>query len=217
MKLYKKTIIIVGIFILLLTSLLVGCGSNQEDKEEINNNSETDIVGNNIESKETANNTESDNNLKNTPIGFDGETLITKNFTVDITDYQVFKAGEEIGEYKNDTDQNIITFWFDANVNEDSESETYATAAVWMYIMEVKQEESQIYITTPPVDYDVSYEEDYHDLINRGEKVSRVVSYALTDLEKPVQLCPDPTIVEEFVEGESNKYECHEYPLNWRK
>lgn len=211
MKLYKKTIIIVGIFILLLTSLLVGCGSNQEDKEEINNNSETDIVGNNIESKETANNTEPDNNLKNTPIGFDGETLITNNFTVDITDYQVFKAGEEIGEYKNDTDQNIITFWFDVNVNEGSQVETYDTLAAWMYIIEVKQEESQIDPTTSPVDYD--YEEEYHDSINRGETVSRVVSYALTDLEKPVQLCPDTTTIGE----ESNKYECHEYPLNWRK
>lgn len=214
MKLYNKKLIIFGVSIFLLTTLLIGCGDNQKDVEETNNKPETEITGKNTETKETFSNTNSnepENNSKDTPtIGFDGQTLITNNFTVDITDYQVFKAGEEFGEYNNNTDREIITFWFDITVHEDSEAEAHDTWGSWPYLMEVNQGEKFLFEVTSPVDYD--YDEDYDDLIKRGETVSRIISYELRDLEKPVQLHPDPS----SIYNDPHEYGFHEYPLKWR-
>src|SRR5699024_7045826 len=109
MKLHKS-LLLFGASALLLTA----CGEDGGSEETTTDDTETEEVVEDNDEVETENN-DNEETSEEAVNSFDGQTIKTKDVTIEIIDYKVLQPGEG----NNFGDVPILAFWYDTTVHED--------------------------------------------------------------------------------------------------
>src|SRR5699024_5995984 len=125
MKLHKS-LLLFGASILFLTACGDDGGSTEgaDDKEE----PETEEVVEDVDASEEETEEVAENS-------FDGQTITTKDVTIEITDYKVLQPGEG----NNHSEVPILAFWYDTTVHDDVTENEY-DPMVWIMITKAVQD-----------------------------------------------------------------------------
>jgi hypothetical protein len=136
---------------------------------------------------------------------FSGQSLVTDDFTIEITDHAVLQPGEG----NNHSDEPILGFWFDVTVDEEATEAEINPNTAWIMSFEAVQDNDPNAVNE--LDVGVLPDEEHLDsqmqTIKPGGTVSSSISYELTDDETPVTL----TAIENIVTGEA--LGSHDFPI----
>ena len=115
---------------------------------------------------------------------FSNNVIITKDYTIEITDYKVIPVGQEGNEHG---DAPVIAFWY--KTTNTSGKEINPTSA-WIYIMSAVQDNdpnkvNKLDVASLP---DSKFLDSQLATIKAGGTVENAVAYELTDTETPVEL-----------------------------
>jgi len=179
---------------------IVGCGA--DDANESDNNQEEAKAEAEVNANENDDNIESS---EDDEYYFDGDELVTEDFTIEITDYQVLQPGEG----NNFGDEPILGFWFDVTLDEDYEGDDIDPNNAWILTFEAIQDNDPDAVNE--LDVGILPDEDHLDTqmqtIKPGGTVSSSISYELTDEETPVELIAKDNL---FLDDELGR---HEYEI----
>lgn len=177
-------------FVIILSfTILTACGS-EEDVDQLDENGTTEVEKDNEELIE---------------LSFDGNKLVTEDYSIEITDHKILQPGEG----NNFDEMPILAFWYDVTVNEDTTDEEIDPGLAWIMIFEAIQDNDPNAINE--LNVGILPDEDHLDsqsqIIKPGGTVSSSVSYELTDEKTPVELIAiDNTLTGEEIGS-------HEYTL----
>lgn len=197
MKLHKS-LLLFGAGAILLTA----CGEDGGSEETTTDDTETEEVVEDNDEVETENN-DNEETSEEAVNSFDGQTIKTKDVTIEIIDYKVLQPGEG----NNFGDVPILAFWYDTTVHEDV-TDTEYDPTIWIMIMNAVQDNDPNAVNELDVGIlpDEAHLDSQMQTIKPGGTVSSSVSYELDDLETPVELT-----LENIATGET--YGSHTYEI----
>lgn len=136
---------------------------------------------------------------------FDGKTLETDEYTIEIIDHKVIESGEEGNEHG---DKPILAFWFNTTVHEDVTDSDIDPNIAWISVFEALQDNDPDAVNELDVGSlpDETHLDSQTQTIKPGGTVESSVSYELDDLETPVILTAGEMLGDE--------YGSHEYSLD---
>lgn len=123
-------------------------------------------------------------NTQKVESSFKDNVIVTKDYTIEITDWRIIQPGEEGNEYSSDP---VIAFWY--TTTNTSGKDINPTMA-WIGVIEAVQDNdpnkvNKLNVGSLP---DSNYLDSQLASIKAGGSVENAVSYTLTDLETPVVL-----------------------------
>ena len=115
---------------------------------------------------------------------FENNTIVTKDFTIEILEYKVIAAGEEGNQYN---DSPVIAFWY--NTTNTSGKEINPSTA-WIFTITAIQDNDPNVVNTLDIASlpDSRFLDSQTATIKAGGTVENAVAYSLSDLETPVEL-----------------------------
>ncbi len=115
---------------------------------------------------------------------FSDNVIVTKDYTITITDYKVIQPGENGNKYGK---KPVIAFWYDTT---NTSGKSLDPTSAWIYIMTAVQDNdsnsvNKLSVASLPDD---TFINSQLEQIKEGGTVSNAVAYELTDEETPVTL-----------------------------
>ena len=115
---------------------------------------------------------------------FKDNTIVTKDYTLEILEYRIIPAGEEGNKY---SDSPIIAFWYNTT---NTSGKDINPSSAWINVMTAVQDNdpnmvNKLNVAALP---DSSFLDSQTATIKAGGTVENAMAYTLTDLETPVEL-----------------------------
>ena len=129
------------------------------------------------------------------PYYFKDMEVVTKDYSIKITDWKVIEAGEEGNEYGSGP---VIAFWYDTT---NTSGNKIDPSSAWIMMMNAVQDNdsnaiNELNMASLP---DSAFLDSQTAEIKQGGTVTNAVAYELTDTETPVELTARPDILSDAI------------------
>ena len=185
----KRTVAI--IMSLILTALMLSaCGGSSSTGKAAESKPEVTADSVKEESK-TEKPTQEPTAEPESPYYFKDLELVTKDYSIKITDWKIINPGEPGNEY---SDSPVIAFWYDTTNISGREIDPMSA---WIYIMSAVQDNDPNAINklNTAMLPDSQFTETQMQKIKQGGTVANAMAYTLTDTTTPVELTAKESMI----------------------